>query len=192
MVCGTEMWQKEWAQHEQNLLQRFVDASDGIAAGEARGVAMTAALFAHGWRKRVVEFRCDNTNVCTAVNTGKCKNKRVRELVMWLAHFATQNNFQIFLRYVPSKDNPADLPSRKAASEISSDEMLRIVQVSCSGSTHHLDAIHEADWARNPLPGAGILAVRQQRQYQLREMSPSWKDEKEVEAALQLLPQWPR
>jgi hypothetical protein len=139
-IVGEEAWQHMWSLAEKRLVKRAdvkkvgqADASleGNIAIGEMAAVCVTASLFRHQWKGKVIEFRCDNSTVCIAVNTGKCKIKRVREMVKWLAKLAVGERgegFHIYLRYVPSVCNISDLLSRQAAASIPG-QMLRLKSV---------------------------------------------------------------
>lgn len=115
-VIGPKVWQHEWTRAESRLVNRNTDPDARIAIGEMAAVCVTAGLCASEWQGKIVEFRCDNIIVCHAVNNGRCKIKRVREMVRWLMKLAVSEQgrgFHIYLRYVPSKFNLADRASRQ-------------------------------------------------------------------------------
>jgi hypothetical protein len=95
-LYGMQAYQHKWTELEKRIVDRYVDGEARIAIGEMAAVCVTAGLFKSQWIGKVVEFRCDNTTVCTAVNSGKCKVARVREMVKWLAHLAASNRKILF------------------------------------------------------------------------------------------------
>jgi hypothetical protein len=110
-------WQHEWTKAEKGLMKRNKEDVAKIAIGEMKGTLTSAVLFGASWRGKLVEFRCDNTTVCSAVNSGRCKFKKVQEMVKWLASFSCSNNFHIYLRYVPTECNTdSDILSRQLVS----------------------------------------------------------------------------
>jgi hypothetical protein len=108
-----EAWQHEWIRAERELIDRNVSEEARIAIGEMAAVCTSVIIFGGRWRGRMVEFRCDNTTVCSAVNSGKCSIKRIQEMVKWLSSFACSGNFHIYLRYIPTEcNNQSDTLSR--------------------------------------------------------------------------------
>jgi hypothetical protein len=108
-----EAWQREWNRAEKELIDRNVSEEARIAIGEMAAVCTSVILFGGRWRGKIVEFRCDNTTVCSAVNSGKCSIRRIQEMVKWLSSFACSGNFHIYLRYIPTEcNNQSDALSR--------------------------------------------------------------------------------
>jgi hypothetical protein len=116
-LYGLEAWQHRWTELEKKMVDRYKDEGARIAVGEMAAVLVTALMFKEQWEGKIVEFRCDNTNVCTAINTGRCKNKRIREMVKALSLLAVSHKFHVYARYIPSCFNSmADFLSRQVLS----------------------------------------------------------------------------
>jgi hypothetical protein len=117
-VCGGKVWQHRWTAAEKQMVDRMINEDARIAIGEMAAVTVSAILFGKEWKGKMVEFRCDNSTACNAVDSGKCRIKRVREMVKELVKITATSSFHIYLRYVPTLCNSsADVLSRQELEE---------------------------------------------------------------------------
>jgi len=59
-----------------------------------------------------VHLHCDNQDVCSVLEKGKTRNASVKRMNRDLQSWLATNNISLTVSWVPSKQNPADRPSR--------------------------------------------------------------------------------
>ena len=84
-----------------------------IAYKELFPIVLACVLWGEGWRKKRVQFECDNESVVAILRNGTSKNEQIMNLIRHLFIVTTQCNFSISAIHVPGKSNGiADALSR--------------------------------------------------------------------------------
>lgn len=92
--------------------------SDGRDIGWAEAVALELAVdgaILSGVRNAAITCHCDNQGVVHAWAAGRSRNVHQNSIILRIMTKALAANLHVQVRYIRSKDNPADAPSRGLA-----------------------------------------------------------------------------
>ena len=90
----------------------WLDSSEDINSLEARALQHSLLAFRDHIRDSRVDVHTDSQTLKTALEDFGCKSSSVNESLKEILQCSRQLNFAINVRFVPSHDNPADVPSQ--------------------------------------------------------------------------------
>ena len=90
----------------------WLDPSEDINSLEAKALLHSLLAFRDHIRDSRVDVHTDSRTLKAALEDFGCKSSSVNESVKEILRCGRQLNFAINVRFVPSRDNPADIPSR--------------------------------------------------------------------------------
>ena len=90
----------------------WLDSSDDINSLEGKALLRSLHAFRDRIRDSRVDIHTDNQTPKAALEESGCKSSPVNESVKEILQYSRQLNFAIAVRFVPSRGNPADVPSR--------------------------------------------------------------------------------
>ena len=106
---------------------------------EAHALLLTLQAVATKLTDRRVEARVDNMAVVHAWTNEGAKDPRLNDILKQIARLVTQENCDLTISYIPSKDNPADAPSRRLSAADTTLSAIMWRTLECSYGPHSFD-----------------------------------------------------
>lgn len=89
------------------------ETNEDISVLEARALLNALVAFKGQVSNARIDVHVDNLILKSALDNDGCRNSAVNTIVKRILECSREGNFSVHAFYVPSKDNPADAPSRK-------------------------------------------------------------------------------
>lgn len=93
----------------------WIDSSQDINVLETRALLHSLLSFRHHLSSRRVDVHTDSLVLKSALANDGCKNQDINNVLKDIFDCCREFNFSLDVHYVPSSENPADIPSRKVS-----------------------------------------------------------------------------
>lgn len=93
----------------------WIDSSQDINVLETRALLHSLLSFRHHLSSRRVDVHTDSLVLKSALANDGCKNQDVNNVLKDIFDCCREFNFSLDVHYVPSSENPADIPCRKVS-----------------------------------------------------------------------------
>ena len=93
----------------------WIDSSQDINVLETRALLHSLLSFRHHLSSRRVDVHTDSLVLKSALANDGCKNQDINNVLKDIFDCCREFNFSLDVHYVPSRENPADIPSRKVS-----------------------------------------------------------------------------